>query len=171
MRVRKTIAVGSALILAGLVGLLASPAFAQDDQNDTGSDAAAAEVSIPMTDAYNIGAAGDTIQLGSTAVDAALQGRTCEVVATIANQSSVHLGNTLVVTSDGSSVSIPNIEDVADATVTSGGTITLGESLSAAVVLGADGATSLGSSLTVTCAALPVTPIAPAVPAAPAYTG
>ncbi len=164
MRVRQTLAVISALFLAAVVGLFASPAFAQDDAS---SDLATAEISITVTETYVTGTPGDTVQIGSTAVDAALQGRTCEVVATISNQSSIHTGNTLVVTSGDSSVNMANIEDEADTTVTRGGTITLGETITAAVVLGPDGATSLGSSMSLACAALPVTPIAPAVPATP----
>ncbi len=171
MRVRQTIAVVSALFVATVVGLFASPAFAQDDQSSDASAGAATEVTVPMTETYVTGTAGETVQIGSVDVDAALQGRTCEVVAAITNQSSVHLGNTLVVTSGDSSISMENIEDVADTTVTKGGTITLGQTITAAVVLGADGATSLGSSMNLTCAALPVTPVAPVVPATPSYTG
>jgi hypothetical protein len=154
----------STLFLAAVVGLFASPAFAQDD---AASDGAAAEIDIPMTETYVTGTPGDIVQIGSTAVDAAVQDHSCEVVATITNQSSVHVGNTLVVTSGESSVTMTNIEDAADTTVTGGGTITLGETITAAVVLGADGATSLGAGISLACAILPVSPVAPAVPATP----
>lgn len=165
---RKAIGVAAAFLVAIVVGALASPAVAQDDDATTGT---ATEVTIPTSDAYANGAEGDSVAIGSTSVDESLQGRTCEVTATITNQSSVHPGNSLVVTSGSSSVTIDDIEGEANGVVTKGGTITLADTISAAVVLGPDGASSLGSNLQLTCAALPVTPVAPVVPSTPTYTG
>lgn len=130
-----------------------------------------AVIEIPIHEAYASGDVGSSVGMGSVDVAAELVGRSCDVVANVTNQESVHPGNTLVVSSGDSSVSIGGIEDEAGAMTADAGTITLGSTISAAVVLGDDGATSLGSSLTVTCEALPPTaPLAP-TPASPVYTG
>jgi len=161
MRVRMMLAGGAAVVSVGF-GLLGSSANAQE--GDT-------IVEIPVAKVFASGEVGSTVDLGEAAVDAALVGRTCNVMATVANQSSVHPGNKLVVSSGDSTVEIPGIEDTADAVTVQGGALTLGDTISAAVVLGEDGATSLGSSLMVTCEALPETPPAPPTPADPTYTG
>ena len=159
MRIRQLTAL---VAVAAVCSMIGSAALAQDP--DT-------VIEVPIEEVYATGDVGSSVAMGSADVDADLVGRSCNVVATVANQESVHPGNTLVVTSGDSSVSIDGIEDVADAVTTDGGTITLGSTISAAVVLGEDGATSLGSSLTVTCEALPVTaPLTP-TPAEPTYTG
>ncbi len=159
MRVRQLVAVGA---VAAVCSVFGSAALAEDPET---------VIEIPIQEVYVTGDVGSSIAMGSADVAAELAGRSCNVMATIINQESVHDGNTLVVTSGDSSVSIPNIEDVPGGSVTSGGTITLGDTISAAVVLGGDGATSLGSRLTVTCEALPETkPTAP-TSAEPTYTG
>jgi hypothetical protein len=128
-------------------------------------------IEIPIQEVYVTGDVGSSVAMGTAEVSDDLAGRSCNVVATVTNQESVHPGNTLVVSSGDSSVSIAGIEDVAGAVTTQGGTITLGDTISAAVVLGDDGATSLGSSLTVTCDARPETEPTPPTPASPVYTG
>lgn len=159
MRIRPLAALGAVIAVCLMFG---SGAVAQDSET---------VIRIPVQEAYVTGDVGSSVPMGSADVDAALVGRSCNVVATVANQESVHPGNTLVVSSGDSSVSIAGIEDVAGEVTTEGGTITLGDTVSVAVVLGEDGATSLGSSLTVTCEALPETkPTAP-TPADPTYTG
>ncbi len=128
-------------------------------------------VQIPLTEVYQTGDAGSTVALGQTAVDGNLVGRSCSVTATISNNDSLHPGNTLVVTSGGASVQISGIEDAVGSSTLSGGTIVLGDSISASVVLGADGATSIGSRLSVACTALPDTEPPVATPGNPSYTG
>jgi len=159
MRVRQLVAFAAVAAVALMFG---SAAEAEDP---------ATVIEIPIQEIYTTGDVGSSVAMGSAGVAAELAGRSCNVVATVTNQESVHPGNTLVVSSGDSSVSITGIEDVAGAVTTDGGTITLGETISAAVVLGDDGATSLGSSLTVTCEALPETKPALATPAEPTYTG
>lgn len=159
MRVRHVAALGAVVALCSMFG---SAALAEDPE---------AMIEIPIQEVYVSGEVGSSVAMGSADVAAELVGRSCNVVATVTNQESVHPGNTLVVTSGDSTVSIAGIEDVADAVTTEGGTITLGSTISAAVVLGDDGATSLGSGLTVTCEALPQTEPTPPTPAAPVYTG
>jgi len=128
-------------------------------------------IEIPVTNVFATGAPGSTVALGQAAVDADLVGQSCSVVATVTNQASEHPGNTLVVTSGTSTVEVAGIEDAANAVTTQAGTLTLGDSISAAVLLGDDGATSLGSSLKVTCEVLPETPPTPPTQADPTYTG
>lgn len=159
MRVRQLVAFGA---VAAVCSMFGSAALAQD--SDT-------MIEIPIQEVYASGDVGSSVAMGSADIAAELAGRSCNVVVTVTNQQSVHAGNTLVVTSGDSSVSISGIEDEAGAVTTDGGTITLGETISVAVVLGDDGATSLGSSLTVTCEALPDTKPAPPTPAEPTYTG
>lgn len=159
MRVRQMAALGAVVAVCSLFG---SAALAEDPE---------AIIEIPIHEAYVSGDVGSSVGMGSADVAAELVGRSCNVVATVTNQESVHPGNTLVVTSGDSSVSIGGIEDEAGAVTTEAGTITLGSTISASVVLGDDGATSLGSSLTVTCEALPETEPTPPTPASPVYTG
>lgn len=159
MRVRHMAALGA---VAAICSMFGSAALAED--HDT-------MIEIPIHEVYAKGDAGSSVAMGSADVPDELVGRSCNVVATVNNQESVHVGNTLVVSSGDSSVSMAGIEDVADAVTTEGGTITLGDTVTAAVVLGSDGATSLGSSLTVTCKALPQTQPTPPTPASPVYTG
>ena len=159
MRVRQ-MAIVAAVAAVGLS--VGSAAGAQDPET---------VIEIPVQEVYVTGDVGSSVDMGSADVAADLVGRACNVVATVSNQESVHPGNTLVVSSGDSSVSIDGIEDVAGAVTTEGGTITLGDTVSVAVVLGDDGATSLGSSLTVTCEALPETKPTPPTPADPTYTG
>ena len=160
MRVWKMLVVGT---VAALVGI------------GFGSVAGAEEsdpmVEIPVEHVYERGAPGTSVAMGSADVADDLVGQTCNVVATVTNQESVHPGNKLVVSSGDSIVEIGGIEDKAGAVTTQGGSLTLGETVTVAVVLGDDGATSLGSSLTVTCEPLPETPPTPPTQADPTYTG
>ena len=128
-------------------------------------------IEVPVAEVFVTGDVGSSVDMGQAEVDAAVVGQACNVTATVANQSSVHPGNTLVVSSGDSSVVINGIEDTADAVTVQGGTLTLGDTVSVAVVLGEDGATSLGSSLTVTCEALPVTEPTASLIETPTYTG
>jgi len=159
MRVRQVAALGAVAVVCSMFG---SAALAEDTET---------MIEIPIQEVYVTGDVGSSVAMGSAEVADDLVGRSCNVMATVTNQESVHPGNTLVVSSGDSSVSIAGIEDVAGAVTTQGGTITLGDTISAAVVLGDDGATSLGSSLTVTCDALPETEPTPPTPASPVYTG
>lgn len=136
-----------------------------------GTPVSAQAIEVPIQDVMTNGEPGSSVALGSADVSDDLQGRSCEVAAVVTNQSSEHAGNVLVISSGDSSITVASIEDQAN-TVTSGsGTLTLGSTVEVAVVLGDTGGTSLGSSLTVTCAPLPPTPPPPAVEGEPPYTG
>ncbi len=128
-------------------------------------------IEVPIEEIYTTGDPGSSVAIGSTEVAEDLQGRSCEISATVTNQSSEHQGNTLVITSGDSTVEVEGIEETADEVITSAGTLTLGTDIQVAVVLGDSGGTSLGSSLTVTCEPLPATPPPDPVVADPPYTG
>ncbi|MDH3302622.1 MAG: hypothetical protein OES24_19155 [Acidimicrobiia bacterium] len=159
MRVRHVAALGA---VAAVCSMFGSAALAEDPE---------AIIEIPIQEVYVKGDAGSSVAMGSADVADEMVGRSCNVVATVTNQESVHPGNRLVVSSSNSRVEIAGIEDVPDAVTTNGGTITLGDTVTAVVVLGSDGATSLGSRLTVTCEALPEAEPTPPTPASPVYTG
>lgn len=147
-----------AVLLAALVNTLSSPASAET-------------IEIPVAEATINGAEGETVALGSVDVPEDLVGRSCDVVAVVSNQASMHAGNELVVSSGESTATIAGVEDAVGSVTLAGGTITLGSTVTVAVKLGPDGVSSLGSTLTVTCAALPpATPAAPVV-TTPTYTG
>lgn len=157
---RRRVAVGIvfAILLAVLASMLTSPAAA-----DT--------IQVPVGDAVVRGAEGDVVPVGSADIAAEMVGRACTVEAVVTNQESVHTGNELIVTSGDTSASIAGIEDTAGTVTTAGGTLTLGSTITVAVKLGPSGISSIGSSLTVTCAALEPTPPAPPVVTTPKYTG
>lgn len=155
---RRMVALAVIGALAVIAGLVAGPASA-----DT--------VDVPIGETYIGGEPGSSLQIGSSAVPDDLVGRTCSVVAEIVNADSIHPGNTLVVTSGDSTVEITDIEDAAGTFVREGGSLTLGATMDASIVFGPDGVSSLGSSLTLTCEALPPAPPPPSVEADPTYTG
>ena len=128
-------------------------------------------VEVDIGDVVVQGEAGSTQQIGSATVDAELVGRSCDLVATVTNQSSVHPQNKLVVASGGSTIEIPGIEAQAGGVTVQPGTLTLGETITVSVVLGPSKISSLGSSLTVTCEPLPPAPPPPPVKGEPPYTG
>lgn len=149
---------GLVALLAVVVGVVAAPASAQT-------------VEIPLSDVVISGPEGSVTQIGSATVEPDLVGRTCSVLATVKNQSSVHVGNTLIVASGGGQVTVAGIEDEADGITAQGGTLTLGSTIEVSVMFGPDGFSSLGSSLTVTCEPLPTSPPPPPVPGDPPFTG
>ncbi|MDH3295670.1 MAG: hypothetical protein OER95_15230 [Acidimicrobiia bacterium] len=162
MRVQKLMAAaaaGAAIVGLGLFGTAA------------GAEEADPMVEIPVAHVYGHGEPGSSVAMGSAEVGDDLVGQTCDVVAKVTNQESAHPGNKLVVTSGDSSVEIAGIEDTAGAVTVKGGSLTLAKTVSVAVVLGEDGATSLGSSLAVTCEPLPATKPTSPTPTQPTYTG
>lgn len=162
--------VGLAAAFAAILGLITAQAVAQDDTStDETSDDVIVE--IPMETEYIGGKAGSVHELGSVAVAEELVGLSCNIVADIVNQGSVHPGNVLVVSTGDTELRVEDIEAVADATKTEAGTVTLGESISASIVLGEDGQSSLGSNLKLTCEKLPEAKPAEKVPETPTYTG
>ncbi|MGF1597914.1 MAG: hypothetical protein ACFCVK_13440 [Acidimicrobiales bacterium] len=161
---RATTGVARALAVMGTTLVLALGAFG-------GPAAADDKVEVPIATAYNAGEPGSVHQLGSAPVPADLTGRTCTVNITVTNQESVHAGNRVIVSSDGSQVALAGVEDTAGGVTTSVGELVMGSTIDVSVELGSDGLSSLGSNLTVTCEALPVAPPAKPVVQTPTYTG
>lgn len=148
----------TAALLALVVVLIGLPASAQT-------------VELDFDDVAVGGDEGTTVEIGKADVDSELVGRSCNLVAEVQNQSSVHPGNKLIVTSGDSTLEIEAIEDTADGLTSEAGTLTLGETIVVAVQFGPNQYTSLGSNLTVTCEPLPPSPPPSTVPADPPYSG
>lgn len=156
---KRALAASAIAVTAIVVGAIAGPASAQD-----------VEIQGENVTIFNE-TEGSVHELGSAAVDADLVGLSCNIVATITNQVSVHAGNKLVVTSGDSTVEIEGIEDTADSAVTKGGSLTLADTITVSVMLGPDGASSLGSALTVTCEKPVEAPAPKPIVKDPTYTG
>jgi hypothetical protein len=133
------------LAVAGLVGLIGL----------TGLPASAQTIEVPITQSFASGAPGSTTALGSVPVPANLVGRSCTAQAVVTNQESIHPGNTLIITSGASSVSVAGIEETPGSVTSQAGVLTLGDSITVSLQFGNDGLSSLGSNLTVTCAPIP----------------
>ena len=137
-----------------------------------GGPADAQTLDVPIEQTVIQGTPGSTVSIGTADVPADLVGQTCEITVEVVNQESIHGGNKLIVTSDGSTVEVEGIEDAAGSTTTVAGTITLGATIDVSVYLAVDSISSLGSSLTVTCTPLPPPPPPPPPPTTvPNYTG
>ncbi len=159
-RRRLIVGIVFAVLLAVAGSLLSSPASADTDMID-----------VPLSDTLISGKEGDVVLVGGADVAPEFVGRSCTVEVVVTNQSSVHEGNSLIVTSGDSSTTVEGIEDTADAVTTQGGTLTLGETVSISIKLGPSGGSSVGSNLTVTCEALEEAPPAAPVVTTPEYTG
>ncbi|MDH4365894.1 MAG: hypothetical protein OEY70_17595 [Acidimicrobiia bacterium] len=155
---RRIVAAGAVTVAAVLAGLHGSPVSAET-----------IEVEV-ATQVYS-GAAGSTVTLGSTSVPAALKGQSCNLAVEIINQESVHSGNSISVSSGSSSVKIDMVEEEANATVKGGGVLTLDGTVEIKLTFGADGTSSIGSNLKVTCETLPPAPPPTAVKKTPKFTG
>ena len=107
-------------------------------------------ISVPVTDVV-FGVPGSAHQLASVAVDAALQGTTCAVVATSENNESVHPGTTLVVSSGSAGVTIPDVESSPSVVKPATGALVLGPQIVVEVTLGPDGVFSGGVDVQLTC--------------------
>jgi hypothetical protein len=155
---RRTAAVGA----AGLVALVASL---------HGSPVSAQTIDVPIGDAYLNGAPGSVTTIGTGSVPADLVGRSCNLAVAVVNQGSVHPGNSVIVSSGTSQVTVASVEEVADITVKGAGVLTLGSTIEVKLQLGNDGLSSLGSNVSVTCEPLPVAPPPTPIPKQPKYTG
>ena len=101
--------------------------------------------------------------LAMVPVPAELQGSSCNVQSEAENQSSVHLGNNLIVASGSDSVTLFNVEREPGALTTASGDLTLGSAVTVSLSLGTDGVFSggmivtIGSCETVTTTTTPAT--------------
>jgi hypothetical protein len=95
--------------------------------------------------------AGAIVPVGSVAVGADLQGRTCLTSVVTANQSSIHPENDLLIATGGSMARIEDVEDFTNGTNSWLVDITLGSSIDMSVEMGPDGISSLGFTVEIDC--------------------
>ena len=102
-------------------------------------------------DGITRGDPGETVPLETVDTPADLVGQVCQIELVGANNPSVHPNNDLHVTTGGSTLTLADIEAVADNVGAATGTLTLGPVLTVAVTLGADGLSSGGYALMFDC--------------------
>jgi hypothetical protein len=141
-RNRRTLAlIASAGAVISLLAVLAVPAKAAPETFD---------VAIPINTIV-FAAEGSVTQVASIDIDPQFAGQICDVTARSENQASVHPGNDLVVSSDSSEVTIPNVEGQAGGTVDAQGTLVLGSQVVVSLVMGPDGVFSAGMNVHLVC--------------------
>ena len=136
-------------LLIGAFGLAAGPANADD-------------LSFGIGYQIRRGAPGTTTDIGGAAVPADLQGRTCDVAPMTENNESIHPGNDVIITSDGS-VTFGNVESQVAAKTYPGQSLTLGSSIDADLRFGRNGVTSSGFQVMIDCPPPPTTTTVPPV--------
>lgn len=136
-----------------------------------GSPVSAETVEVKIDTQVVSGDPGETVTVGATSVPIALKGQSCDLAVEIINQESVHVGNSITVTSGTSSVTVDKVEDVANTTVKGGGVLTLDDEVKVKLTFGADGTSSLGSDVKVTCTTVPVAKPPVPVKETPKFTG
>lgn len=95
----------------------------------------------------------------------------CEVHATATNQNSVHPGNDIVVSSNGASVTLHDVEREGFVSTTADATLQLGGTLSATLIMGKDKVFSGGIVVTTTCIPPPPEPVSDVVVVCAPETG
>ncbi|MCP4226244.1 MAG: hypothetical protein GY773_23150, partial [Actinomycetia bacterium] len=93
------------------------------------------------------------------AIPAELQGQTCDLRVVAENGSSVHPGNTVIITTGTSRMETAGVEDAPDGQVIAVQPVTLGETLTVQLLMGPEGLSSLGFTVGVDCQEPP--PVAP----------
>ncbi len=126
------------------------------------ADSLGFEVSIPITTVIVNAPAGSVIVLETVEVPAAFVGQSCSVLATSENPDSVHPNNDLVVSSGGSSVTLPDVEGVSGGNVVASGTLQLGPDIVVSLAMGPDGVFSAGMDVVVDCTPEETTTTTPA---------
>jgi len=119
---------------------------------ETGAGAASSggsTMTFPLT--VVTGESGSVHQVASSDVSADMVGDVCDVTASAGNNVSVHPQSDLVVSSDGTQVTIANVEAVPGAVTTANGELTLGSTITVSVRLGPDGVFSGGGSVELVC--------------------
>ncbi len=118
--------------------------------------------------------------LATMAVPGDLVGQVCSVESRAENNSSVHPGNDLVITSGSASATLSDIESSPGAVTTAAGTMTLGDEVTVTLVMGPDGVFSAGATAvvvlecspppTTTTTAAPTTTVPPSTSSAATTT-
>lgn len=161
MRRRNTVLIGLMSII-GLV-LMQSPASAEHG-----------DISLPII-TFVQADEGEIVPLLTEQVDAELVGATCSWDFHANNQESIHPGNDLILSTNGTQTVVPGVEDVPNQIVDVHGTFELGETITVSLRMGPDELFSAGISVEVVCdEEVSPTTVAPtttvAAPAAPATT-
>jgi hypothetical protein len=125
-------------IAALVVGSLAMPAEATTD------------IAIDF-DELVFGAPGSVLTVAEVAVDESLVGRECTLKVHAENQSSVHIGNDLIVSTGSSQAVIVGVEDTANGGFDQTYQMVVGSSIMVQIRIGQDGMSSLGFGLTFDC--------------------
>lgn len=112
--------------------------------------AATVDLSIPV-ETIVWGPAGSQHVLAVVEVPVDSRGETCRVTAFAQNQDSEHPNSDLLISSDTSSIVIPNVESAAYGSVFGGGLITLTDTITVAVTLGPHGVFSGGLDVEIDC--------------------
>lgn len=112
--------------------------------------ALAAVIEIPV-DTVVEADPGSTTVLATIDTDPELIGESCAVSARAMNQESTHPGNDLIVASDGTSITLSDVERTPDAVTNATGTLTLGPTITVSLHMGADGVFSGGVVVTGEC--------------------
>ena len=97
------------------------------------------------------GDAGEIFRVASVNVDPGMLGWLCAGTAQTANNASEHPNNDFILGSGGTSAEILDWEAVAGGITSTSGTLVLGESITVDLRLGADGVSSGGVLITLTC--------------------
>ncbi len=126
------------LFAALFLGVVAIPADANTD------------ISINF-DELVFGAPGSVLVVAQVSVDEALQGRECTLEVHAKNQSSVHIGNDLIVSTGSSQAVIVGVEDTANGGTDQSYQMTMGSVIMVQLRIGQDGMSSLGFGLTFDC--------------------
>lgn len=108
-------------------------------------------------DPVTTGTEGAVVVLARLTVPAELVGHECLAVYAGENNSSVHPGTDLLVTSADATIELNDVEDTPGAVTSSSETFLLDTVVTVAVRLGPDGISSLGATLDITCTPPPAT--------------
>lgn len=118
------------------------------------------QVATAATNSFNLTVPINTVKTGpngsrhilaTKAVEQAYRGMQCSAHATAKNQESVHPNNDLEVASNGSHVTLKNVERAGGILTTADGTLTLGSDVTVTLVMGPDTVFSGGLDVNITC--------------------
>lgn len=124
--------------IVGLV-FMQSPAFAGHG-----------DISVPLN-TFVQASEGEVVQLASVSVDPELVGDICNWEFHATNQESVHLGNDLILSTDGNDTVVPGVEDAPHQVLDVAGSFQLGETLTVSLRMGPDEVFSAGLTVEVVC--------------------
>jgi hypothetical protein len=129
--------------LTGLLGVLslATTVAAQEDDF---------QIIVPISTVV-MAPEGSETALSTTSTPDELVGETCEVTARSQNQSSVHPDNDLVVASNGSQITLHDVEALPGGVVTAADTLVLGEEIVITLIMGPDEVFSAGIEVRFQC--------------------